>query len=111
MEGAPVDQAELLKREEALTLEAAERNLDLERLETRERQVTQAGDDVGAREAQIQEEVDHRVAEVRIDLVREYDQRLQLIEAKAAGRTAALRSKLTETEQRAKAGAAALVSV
>ena len=29
---ASVDQAELLKRKEALTLEAAERNLDLERL-------------------------------------------------------------------------------
>ena len=47
-----------------LTLEAAERNLDLERLETRERQVTHAEDDVGAREARIQEEVDRRVAEV-----------------------------------------------
>ena len=35
MEGASVDRAELLKREEALTLEAVERSL--ERLETRER--------------------------------------------------------------------------
>ena len=48
---ASVDRAELLKREEVLTLEAAECNLDLERLETRERLVTQAEDDVGAREA------------------------------------------------------------
>ena len=42
---------ELLKRDEALTLEAAERNLDLERLETRERLVAWAEDDVAAREA------------------------------------------------------------
>ena len=53
LKGASVDQAELLKREEALTLEAAERNLDLERLEKRERQVAQAEDDVGAREARV----------------------------------------------------------
>ena len=65
---ASIDQAELQKREEALTLEAAERNLDLERLETRERLVTQAGDDVTAREARAQEEVDRRVAEARSDL-------------------------------------------
>ena len=45
LKGASVDQAELLKREEALTLKAAERNLDLERLETRERLVAQAEDD------------------------------------------------------------------
>ena len=48
--GGP-EEEELRRREEALTLEADERNLDLERLETRERQVTQAEDDVGAREA------------------------------------------------------------
>ena len=51
MGAASVDRVELLKREEALTLEAAERNLDLERLETRERLVAQAEDDVAAREA------------------------------------------------------------
>ena len=45
-----VDRVELLKREEVLTLEAFERNLDLERLETRERLVAQAEDDVAARE-------------------------------------------------------------
>ena len=39
MKGASVDQADLQRREEALTLEAAERTLDLERLETRERLV------------------------------------------------------------------------
>mgnify|MGYP005823308091 CR=1 FL=1 len=53
-------------------MEADERNLDLERLETRERQVTQAEDDIGAREAWIQEEIDRRVAEARTGLEREY---------------------------------------
>ena len=48
---ASVDRAELLKREEALTLEAAEPNLDLERLETRERLVARAEDDIAARDA------------------------------------------------------------
>ena len=72
LKGTPVEKEELRRREEALTLEAAERNLDLEWLETRERQVTQAEDEVGAREARIQEEVDLRVAEVRAGLVREY---------------------------------------
>ena len=51
MKGASVDQAELQRREEALTLEAAERARDLEQLETRERLVAQAEDDVAAREA------------------------------------------------------------
>ena len=50
LKGALVEEEELRKHEEALTLEAAQRNLDLERLETRERQVTQAEDNVGARE-------------------------------------------------------------
>ena len=53
LKGAPAEEEELQKREEALTLEAAKRNLDLEWLETRERQVAQAEDDVGAREARI----------------------------------------------------------
>ena len=107
----PVEEEELRRREETLTLEAAERKLDLERLETRERQVTQAEDEVGAHEARIQEEVDHRIAEARADLERMYDQRLELIEAEATGRTAALRSKLTEVTQRAEATTAALVLV
>ena len=47
---ASVDQVELQKREEAQALEAAKRNLDLERLETRELLVAQAEDDVAARE-------------------------------------------------------------
>ena len=51
LKGASVDQAELQRREEALTLEAAERTLDLDQLETRERLVAQAEDDVAAWEA------------------------------------------------------------
>ena len=51
LKGASVDQVELQRHEEALALEAAERTLDLERLETRERLVTQAEDDVAARES------------------------------------------------------------
>ena len=51
MKGASVDQAELQRREEALTLEATEHTLDLERLETRERLVVQMEDDIAAREA------------------------------------------------------------
>ena len=50
IKGASVDRAELQRREEALTLEAAERTLDLERLEMRERLVAQAEDDVATRE-------------------------------------------------------------
>ena len=65
LKGAPAKEEELRRREEVLTLEAAERNLDLEWLEMGERQVTQAEDDVGAREARIQEEIDRRAAEGR----------------------------------------------
>ena len=105
---ASVDQAELLKREEALTLEAAERNFDLERLDTRERLVARAEDDVAAREARAQEEVDCRVAEARSALEREHGTRLGLIKVEAEGRTAALRAKLTEATRRADSSAAAL---
>ena len=48
LKGTPVKEEELRKSEEALTLEAAERSLELERLESRERQVAQAEDAVGA---------------------------------------------------------------
>ena len=98
LKGTPVEEEELRRCEETLTLEAAERNLDHERLETRERQVTQAEDDVGAREARVQEEVDRRVAEAHTDLASGYDLKLEMVEAEAAGRTAALSSKLTEME-------------
>ena len=80
----------------------------LERLETRERQVTQAEDDVGVREARIQEEVDRRVAEARLDLERQYEARLELIRAEAQGRTVALRAKLAEVTRGAVSSAAAL---
>ena len=108
LKGASVDQAELLKREEALALEAAEHNLELERLETRERLVTQAEDDVAAREARVQEEVDRRVAEARSNLEREYEGRLELIGAEAEGRTAALTAKLAEVTRSADSSAVAL---
>ena len=57
MKVASGDSAKLQKCEEALTLEAAERTHEYERLETRERLVTQAEDDVAAREARVLAEV------------------------------------------------------
>ena len=111
LRGTLVEEGEVLKHEEALMLEAAERSLELERLETRERQVAQAEDAASTREARIQEEIDRRVAEGRADLANRYNLKLKLLEAEADGRTAALRSKLNEVEQREKAAAAALISV
>ena len=108
MKGGSVDRAELQKCEEALTLEVTERTLDLERLETRERLVAQAEDDVAAREAQVIEEVDRRVAEARSNLEREYEERLELIRVEAEGRTAALKARLDEATRRADAAGAAL---
>ena len=70
MKGVPSEEGEILKCEEALMLEATERSLELERLETRERQVAQAEDAASACEARIQEEVDRRVAEGRADLAK-----------------------------------------
>ena len=89
-------------------LEAAERNLDLERLETREHLVARAEDDVAEREARAQEEVDRRVAEAHSAFEREYETRLGMIRAEAEGRTAALRAKLTEVMRSADSSAAAL---
>ena len=60
LRGTPAEEKEIRRHEEALALEAVERSLELERLETRERQVAQAEDSVGAREAKAQEEVDRR---------------------------------------------------
>ena len=100
------DSAELQKREEVLTLDAAERTREYERLETRERLVTQAEDDVAAREACVLEEVGRRVAMARLDLERESEERLG--RAEAEGRTAALRAKLEEATRRADAFRAAL---
>ena len=111
MKGAPYDEEEISRHEEALLLEATERNLELERLGTSERHVAQAEDVVGAREARAQEEVDRRVAEARSDLAGRHDLKLELVEAEAVGRTAALRSGLAEAEQREKATTAALILV
>ena len=72
-------------------------------METREHLAAQAEDDVAAREARVQEEVDRRVAEAHADLVSRYDLKLKLMAAEAEGRTTALRSRLTEAEQREKA--------
>ena len=108
MKVASVDQAELLRREEALTLEAAEYARDLARLETRERLASQAEDDVAAREARAIAEVDRGVATARLNLEREFEEWLGLIRVEAEGRTAALRAKLEEVTQRADASPAAL---
>ena len=62
MRGTPAEEEEVRKRDEALALEAVERNLELEQLETREHQVAQAEDVVGAREARVEEEINRRVA-------------------------------------------------
>nr|XP_020151778.1 plectin-like [Aegilops tauschii subsp. strangulata] len=110
LRGTPPEEEEIRKGEEALALEAVERCLELERLETRERQVAQAEDAVGTREAKAQEEIDRRVAEARADLEGRHDLKLKLAEAEAAGRTAALRPRLAEVERRKEATAAALVS-
>nr|XP_020159880.1 hyaluronan-mediated motility receptor-like [Aegilops tauschii subsp. strangulata] len=109
MRGTPTEEEEILKREEALALEAMEHSLELERLETRERQVALAEDAVGAREARAQEDVDRRVAEARADILGRYDLKLKLVEAEAAGRTTALKSRLTEAERHEEAAAATLV--
>ena len=100
MKVASGDSAELQKREEALTLEAAERTREYERLETRERLVTQAEDDVAAQEARVLEEVGRRVAMARLNLEHEFEEKLGLIWAEAEGRTAALRAKLEEVARR-----------
>ena len=108
MKVASGDPAELQKREEALTLEAAERAREHERLEMRERWVTQAEDDVTAREARAAEEVGRWVATARLNLEREFEERLGLIRDEAEGRTAFLRVKLEEATRRADAFRAAL---
>ena len=76
-----------------------ERSLELEQLEMRERQVAQAEDAIGAREAKAQEEVDRRVVEARADLEGRYDLKLKLAGTEDAGRAAALRPKLAEVER------------
>ena len=90
LRGTPVEEEEVRKREEALALEAMERSRELEQLETRERQVAQAEDAVGAREAGVEEEVNHRVAEVRADLEGRYDLKLKLAGVEDDGRRGGL---------------------
>ena len=53
LRGTPTEEEEVRKSEEALALEAVERSLELEQLETRERQVAQAEDAAGAHEAKV----------------------------------------------------------
>ena len=65
MRGALSDEEKILKHDEVLMLEATKRGLELEWLETRVRQVARAEEAASKREAGIQEEVDHRVAEAR----------------------------------------------
>ena len=94
-----------------MALEAVERSLELERLEMRERQVAQAEEAVGTREARAHEEVDRRVAEARAVFAGRHDLKLTLVEAEAVGRTTALKSALAEAEQNEKAASTALTSV
>ena len=110
LRGTPTEEEEVRQREEALALEAVERSLELERLETRERQVAQAEDAVGAREAGVEEEITRRVAEVRPDLEGRYDLKLKLAGQEGAGRAAALRPRLDEAERRSEATTAAWVT-
>ena len=93
-----------------LALQAVKCSLKLKRLETRERQVAQAEDVVGAREARVEEEINHRVAEVRADLEGRYKLKLKLAGLEGAGRDAALRPRLDEAERCAEATPAALVT-
>ena len=111
LRGTPAEEEEVRKREEALALEAVERSPELEQLESWERQVAQEEDAVGAHEAGVEEEVDRRVAEARTDLEGRYDLKLKRVEDEAAGRTAALKSKLAEADQREEAAATTLASV
>src|SRR3954469_14478995 len=108
MKVASGDPAELRKREEALVLEAAERTRECEQLEARERLVTQAEDDVAAREACVLEEVCRRVATARQGLEREFEGTLGMIRVEAEGKTATLRAQRDEATRRADASPVAL---
>ena len=92
-----------------MALEAVERSLKLEQLEMRERQVAQAKDAIGDREARVEEEINRRVAEVSTNLEGWYDLKLKLAGQEGAGRAAALRPRLDKAERHAEAIAAALV--
>ena len=98
MRGAPSEEKKILKREEALAMEALKRSLEHERMETREHHVAMVEDAVTACEAKIQEELDQRVAKARAGLANEYNLKLKLREAEAEGRTTVLRSRLDKAE-------------
>ena len=74
-------EAELLRRHEDLTLETVEHSMALERLEVRERQAATAEDVVATREAQVQLEVEGRVAKARADLAEGHRLDLELLKA------------------------------
>ena len=67
-----------------------------------------AEDDVAEREARTAEEVDRWVGAARLNLEREFEERLELIKVEAEGRTAALKAKLDEVTRRGDAAQAAL---
>ena len=87
-------EAELLRRHEDLTLEAVEHSLALERLEVRERQAAVAEDAVAAREAQVQVEVEEKVAKARAELAEGHRLDLELLKAELEGRTSVLRTEM-----------------
>ena len=70
----------------------------LERLEVRERQAAAAEDVVAAQEAQVQLEVEERVAKARADLAEGHRLDLELLKAELEGRTSALKTKLQSAE-------------
>ena len=82
----------------------------LERLEVRERQAVAAEDAVTAREAQVQLEVEERVAKARAELAERHRLDPELLEAELEGRTSALKAKLQSVEQRESAAREALIS-
>ena len=82
----------------------------VEWLEVRECQVAMAEDAITMREALIQEEVDRRVAKARADLAGEHCLKMEFLEVEVKGRTASLKVKLNEAEQRDKAAKAAEAS-
>ena len=91
-------EAELLRRHEDLTLETVEHSMALERLEVRERQAAAAEDAITAREAQVQLEVEERVAKAHAELAGRHHLDLELLKAELEGRTSALKPELQSVE-------------
>ena len=103
-------EAELLRRHEDLTLEAVDHSLALEGLQVRERQAAVAEDAITVREAQIQVEVEKRVAKARAELDGRHRLDLGLLKAEFEGRTSVLKTELQAVEQREGAAREALTS-